>query len=69
MLRLELASKEILLNQLVWRRSRWNSGKFVMVGGTPILGILVITLYLMSALAILLFRETDLASSQWSPTG
>ena len=39
----------------------------VMVGGTPILGILAITLYLMSALAMPLFRETDLAASQWSP--
>ena len=41
----------------------------VMVGGTPILGALAITLYLMSALAVLLFRETDLASSRWSPVG
>ena len=41
----------------------------VMVGGTPILGALAITLYLMSALAILLFRETDLAASRWSPAG
>ena len=36
----------------------------VMVGGTPILGILAITLYLISALAIMLFRETDLAASR-----
>ena len=40
---------------------------FVMVGGTPILGVLAIALYLMSAIAILLSKETDIASPRWSP--
>jgi hypothetical protein len=40
---------------------------FVMVGGTPILGVLAIALYLMSAIAILLSKETHIASPRWSP--